>query len=456
MHTINNHQSTIENQSAHTNLNRSLSLMSLVFIGLAYMSPLAVFSPYGIVADATHGRVAGTYVVALFMILFTAYSYGKMVNAYPSSGSAYTYTQNTIGSHVGFMVGWIILLDYIFLPLLNVLAAGIFLHAAFPIIPIWLAIILFLSITTVVNIMGVEIGASINIFIVIFQFLVIIIFMILIIRQLLEGTSSVFLFEPIWNNQYPFSEILIGASIVCTSFLGFDAVTTFTEETIDPEKTVPKAIILVAIIGGALFIGVSYLMYFVQPDYTQFISLDAAGFEVVEIIGGSLLTALFTAGFFTASIGSLLASQASGARLLYVMGRDGVLPKRLFGYLSPKSGTPVINIFFIAAFCLISLIIDLSQAFSIVNFGALLAFTMVNISVIVHYFFKQKNRIVGTILYLIIPAIGACFNIWIWTNLDIHALIVGGIWTAIGFIYLLFLTKFFTQQPPKMKFKDVE
>lgn len=418
------------------------------------MSPLAVFSPYGIVADITHGRVAGTYLLALCMILFTAYSYGKMVQAYPSSGSAYTYTQNTIGPHFGFMVGWIVLLDYILLPLLNVLAAGIFLNTAFPSIPIWLGIILFLGATTTINLLGITIGATLNSFMVLFQFLVVLLFIVFTIQSV--ASESLIIIDPFWNQHFPFSEILIGTSIVCTSFLGFDAVTTFTEETINPTKTVPKAILLVAFIGGILFITLSYLMHLVQPDYTQFVSLDAAGFEVIEMIGGTFLHAIFTAGFFTASFGTLLASQASGARILYVMGRDGVLPRRIFGYLSPKSNIPIVNVMIIGILCLLALFVDLTQAFSMVNFGALIAFATVNISVIAHYFFSKRQRgLLGTFLYFIIPAIGACFSIWVWMNLHIQALIIGLIWSGIGLMYLVFLTRGFTRKPPQLRFEEI-
>jgi putrescine importer len=120
---------------------RTLTLGPLVFMGLAYMSPLALFAPYGVVADLTQGRVAASYLMALVMVLFTAYSYGKMVQAFPSSGSAYTYTQKTMNTHVGFVVGWAVLMDYVFLPMLNSLANGVFLHAIFPAVPEWVWIL---------------------------------------------------------------------------------------------------------------------------------------------------------------------------------------------------------------------------------------------------------------------------------------------------------------------------
>lgn len=440
-------------------LNQTLTLLPLVFMGLAYMSPMAIFGAYGIVAEGTKGRASAAYLVALIMVLFTAYSYGKMVKAFPSSGSAYTYTSKTIHQNVGFLVGWSVLTDYIFLPVLNILGAGIFIHSTFPQVPIGAAMIGLLAIVTVINLLGVKLNARVNILMVLFQFLAVIFFIIFAVRQVTTGGGVTDLFStlPFFNPNYSFSLVLAGASIVCTSFLGFDAVTTFTEETVNPKKNVPRAILLVALIGGALFITISYLLQMVYPDFNSFKDAEAGGYEVIAFIGSAFLSSFFTAGFVVASIGMSLTSHASGARLLYVMGRDGVLAKKVFGYIHPKLMTPIFNVLIIAVICLLAFVIDLATAFSLVNFGALLAFTFVNLSVIAHYFLKEKRRgIINTFLYCILPLCGVGFNIWIWTNLNKNALIMGSIWVAAGFIYLIYLTKFFTKKPPQMHFEEID
>lgn len=447
------------NNHAAPQLNRTLTLFPLVFMGLAYMSPMAVFSPYGIVAQGTQGRAAAAYLVALIMVLFTAYSYGKMVKAFPSSGSAYTYASKTINPSVGFLVGWAVLTDYIFLPVLNILASGIFIHAIFPQIPLWAGMLLLLGTVTIVNMFGVKLNAKVNTLVVLFQFLVVAFFAGFAIQRIQTGmgTGELFSTLPFYNPEHSFSFVLAGASIVCTSFLGFDAVTTFTEETVNPRKTVPRAILLIALIGGAMFIGLSYLLHMVYPDFGSFKDPEAGGYEIVYFLGSAFLTSFFTAGFIIASIGMSLTSHASGARLLYVMGRDGVLPKKIFGYIHPKLMTPLRNVLIIAVICLLGFFIDLETAFSLVNFGALLAFTFVNLSVIAHYFIKEKRRgIKNFLLYLALPLTGAGFNIWILANLSKNALSLGSIWVAVGVAYLLYLTKFFTKQPPHMNFNEAE
>ncbi|AMA72412.1 Putrescine importer PuuP [Aneurinibacillus sp. XH2] len=438
---------------------RTLTLFPLVILGLAYMAPMTVFSTYGVAAQTTHGMVPAAYIVALLAMLFTAYSYGKMVKAYPVAGSAYTYTQKTISPHLGFLVGWSVLMDYLFLPMINFLLSGIFLSAAFPSVPSWIWIILFIAMITGINILGIRMTAKVNGVLVLFQFLVTVIFVALAVKGITNGMGLGTLFSvlPFYNQDVSFSFVLAGASILCLSFLGFDAVTTLSEETIEPKKTVPRAIFLVTFIGGALFTFVSYITQVVYPDFTSFKVVDSAAFEIAQYIGGALFASLFLAGMITSTIASGMSSHASAARLLFAMGREGVLPEKLFGYVHPKYKTPSRNIFLISLFSLSALVVDLATAASFINFGALVAFTFVNLSVIFHYYIRNKQRgIKGAFLYVLLPLIGSGFTIWLWTNLDKHSIMLGSAWIIAGIVYLLYLTKFFTKQPPQLHFEEVE
>ncbi|MED0758809.1 APC family permease [Aneurinibacillus thermoaerophilus] len=438
---------------------RTLTLFPLVILGLAYMAPMTVFSTYGVAAQTTHGMVPAAYIVALLAMLFTAYSYGKMVKAYPVAGSAYTYTQKTISPHLGFLVGWSVLMDYLFLPMINFLLSGIFLSAAFPSVPSWIWIILFIAMITGINILGIRMTAKVNGVLVLFQFLVTVIFVALAVKGITNGMGLGTLFSvlPFYNQDVSFSFVLAGASILCLSFLGFDAVTTLSEETIEPKKTVPRAIFLVTFIGGALFTFVSYITQVVYPDFTSFKVVDSAAFEIAQYIGGALFASLFLAGMITSTIASGMSSHASAARLLFAMGREGVLPEKLFGYVHPKYKTPSRNIFLISLFSLSALVVDLATAASFINFGALVAFTFVNLSVIFHYYIRNKQRgIKGAFLYVLLPLIGSGFTIWLWTNLDKHSIMLGSAWIIAGIVYLLYLTKFFTKKPPQLHFEEVE
>lgn len=440
-------------------LKRELSLYQVVLFGLAYLTPMIVFGMYGTLAVASHGAVVPTFIIALAAMLFTAYSYGKMVKAYPIAGSAYTYTRKTFNGYVGFMVGWAILLDYIFIPMVIWLIGSLYFGTIFPDVPAWVWIIAFIIVTTIVNILGVHVSNKVNFLLMVFQFLVIGIFMILSIKSLMEGTgaATIFSIEPFFNEGTSFGFVLAGAAIASYSFLGFDAITTFTEETKDPKKTMPKAIMLTALIGGFIFIAVSYLAHLVFPDYTQFKDTATAGDELALMVGGNLFSAIFLAGLITAQFTSGLSAQASASRLLYAMGRDSVLPKQVFGYISEKYQTPVITLVIIGIIGLLAIQFDIMSAASCINFGAFAAFTMVNLAVIVQYYGRNNQRSgKDLLLFVIIPLIGAVLNVLLLLSLDPMAKTYGLAWAILGLIYLLFLTKGFKKQPPELKFEEVE
>lgn len=446
----------MENQYS---LKRTLTLFPVVIFGLAYMAPMTVFGTYGVAAQTSHGMLPAAYIFALIAMLFTALSYGPMVRAYPVTGSAYTYTQKSISPHMGFLVGWSILMDYLFLPMLNILINSIYLTATFPSIPMWVWVVGLAFAVTLVNSLGIKLTTSINALLVGFQVLAVVLFVIFSIKGIAGGmgTGTFFSSLPFYNPEVSFSFVLAGASILCLSFLGFDSVTMLSEETIDAKKTIPKAVMLIVVIGGLLFIFVSYVGHMVFPDYNSFVNPDAASVEIAARIGGSLFNAIFLAGLITTGIASGLSSHASVARLLFAMGRDGVLPRKIFGYIHPKLKTPIYNIILIGLFSLTALFLNLVTAASFINFGALVAFTFVNLSVISHYYIKQHRRSAKeTIRYLVFPIIGALFNIWLWTSLDKNAMILGIVWAACGFIYLLYLTKIFSKRPPEMNFEDAD
>lgn len=438
-------------------LQRTLNLPSLVLFGLAYMTPMIVFGIYGVLANETKGHVSLAYAIALIAMLFTAYSYGQMVKAFPVSGSAYTFTRKSIHPNLGFLVGWSVLLDYMFLPMVIWLIGSVYLTSALPSVPFIFWVLTFILVTTLINIIGLKVTTRINLLMMIFQFSVIGLFIVLSIVSLLNGNGLGTLgsAEPFFSPDLSLPFALAGASIAAYSFLGFDAITTLSEETIDPKKTLPRAIFLIALIGGLTFVIVSYFIHLVFPDYTQFVNSDSAGLEIAKFVGGNLLSSIFLAGMITAQFASGLSAQASASRLLFAMGRDNVLPAKIFGSIHSKFKTPIFNIVMIAVIGMLALFMDMSTSTSFINFGAFITFTFVNLSVIGYYFIQLKKQSPREILlYLIMPAIGALLNIWLFTNLDKHALTLGTIWLVLGIVYLTFLTKGFKRLPPEMVFDE--
>ena len=440
-------------------LKRTLSLKYIVFFGLSFMAPTTMISTYGVAVTSTNGMISTAYAIALIVMLFTAYSYAQMVKAYPTAGAAYTFTQKSISPHVGFLVGWTILLDYIFSPMISSLFLGIAMNAYFPSVPMYVWIIVFIVTVTTINVLGVTIAAKFSTAILFMQFGTYTLFIIFSIKGLLNGQGAGTLFSilPFIDSHANMPEIMAVIPVLCFSFLGFDAVTTLSEEVKNPKKSIPKAIYLITIIGGVLYIVGSYFLQLVWPDYQSFKNPEAAYIDIAMYIGGNFLVSYILAEGTMACFASAIASGTSASRILYAMGREQVLPAKIFGHLSPKYRTPVYNILIIGCIAFSSLFLSLTFAVSLINFGALFTFTLVNLSVIAHYYIRKKQRSIrGTIQYLIIPLIGASLTGLFFVKLDIHSLILGGVWFTLGFLYLLNLTKMFRKPPPELVFEEAQ
>lgn len=438
-------------------LKRSLSLGHVILFGLSFMAPVTVFTTYGIAIESTKGMIPTAYLIALVVMLLTAYSYGKMVKEFPKTGSAYTFVKKGINPSMGFLVGWVILLDYLFSPMISALLFGIFVHAYLPAIPVYVCVLSFIIVITVINILGIKLATNISAILLAFQILFILTFCLLCIKGLLDGrgTGNLFSYTPFFNSDVEISSLLAIVPLLCFSFLGFDAVTTLAEETKEPQRILPKAIYSITLIGGILFVASTYFAQSIFPNFSSFQDPESAAVDILMYAGGNFLNAFFLSVTVTASIASAVASGGSGARVLYAMGRENILPKKIFGYLSPKYRTPIFNIIIIAFIAMSALVLSLDTAAAFINFGALFAFTFVNVSVISHFFVRKKQRTPkDVVLYFVIPLIGASITALFWSKLDIHSMILGSVWLSAGFVYLLYLTKLFRQRPPELDFDE--
>lgn len=433
-------------------LKRTLKLRHLVFIGLAYMAPLAVFDMFGIVADLTGGHVPLAYLVVMIAVLFTAFSYSRMVRFFPIAGSAYTYTKEAINAHLGFLVGWVATLDYLLLPMINAILSAIYMTAVIPGVPFWVWVLLTVAICTVLNLVGVKLAASMNVILVGIQLVVAVVFVVLTVINIVNGANgSEFTARPFISSDVQGAAIAAGAAILALSFLGFDAVSTLAEEAERPERDIPRAIFIIIAVAGAFFITVTYVMQTLFPDVTQLADIVGASPEIAKYIGGAAFQAIFVGGYMMAVLGCGITQQMSAARLLYAMGRDGALPKRLFGRVNPRTGVPVANVLLVAAVALTALFVDLDQAASMINFGAFIAFTFVNLSVIFVFFRFLQRRTAGSwVTFVAIPAIGVAINVWLWLSLDALSMLIGGIWLALGIAYLLISTRGLRRAAPDL------
>ncbi|MGK3126117.1 APC family permease [Candidatus Pantoea formicae] len=438
-------------QRAH--LKKSLTLIPVVMMGLAYMQPMTLFDTFGIVSGLTDGHVATAYAFALIAILFTAVSYGKLVRRFPSAGSAYTYAQKAISPHVGFMVGWSSLLDYLFMPMINILLAKSYFETLVPGIPSWIFVVLLVAFMTISNLRGIKTVANFNSVIVVLQVVVMVVITGMVIYGVAHGvgagtlTSS----KPFWSENAHVVPMITGATILCFSFLGFDGISSLSEETKDAERTIPRAIFLTALIGGVIFIGVSYFLQLYFPDISRFQNPDSSQPEIMLFVAGKALQIGILIFSVVTVLASGMAAHAGVSRLMYVMGRDGVFPQRFFGFVHPKYRTPSLNVLLVGAVALLAINFDLVTATALINFGALVAFTFVNLSVIAQFWIREKRNktLKDHLNYLVLPVMGALTVGALWINLEGTSMVLGLVWAAVGIIYLAFVTRTFRNPVPQ-------
>lgn len=437
-------------------LKRNLGLWAIVGLGLGYMTPTVVFDTFGMVARDTNNVVPLAYLVALIVMVFTAVSYGKMSGAIPSAGSAYTYVRESIHPNVGFMVGWTSLIDYMLLPMVNCLIIRSYLEAVFPDIPGWIWVVLYCVLVTGIIYLTMRGTSNVNMILLVFSIIVMIVFVVMVWAQLQggAGAGTVASITPFFHDGVTMGAVLMGATIVCFSFIGFDAVTMYVEEAKSP-KIVPRAILLTVLLGGAIFLIAGYFTQLRFGDWNvfapggdmQFVE-DSTLPLIGDFVGGPVLQAVLTAAGFCATLASGLASHASVSRMLLVMGRNNVLPKKFFGYINPRTHTPTFNIVLTGAICLLAMAFTLEMIAAFINYGALIAFTFVNISVIAWFAIRKGRRhtFKDIFKFIVMPGIGMLLTGLLWANLHVDALVGGVIWTAIGLVYLVFLTKGFKRK----------
>ncbi|PXZ04250.1 APC family permease [Gilliamella apicola] len=448
-------------------MKRVLTTPALIAFGLAYMVPLGIFTTYGEVTVVSNGHLPIAYIITLAMIFFTALSYCRMANKLPIAGSAYTYVQRTFGGKAGFLVGWAQILDYLFLPILNYLVLGIYLHELYDSIPAYVYVLASIVGVSVLNYLGIKLINWANITLNLFQALFIVLFIILTLTNVHLTPET--MLKPISVTSDDFSGLFSGAAILCLAFLGFDAIATLAEESNDAKKTLPRAIIGTVLIAGCIFLVVSYCAHLAYPQWTDFAdNKDTASLDVMRKVdnishltnvlgkyGNDFMYNFFQTAYLTGVFASTMTAQTSVSRIFYAMGREGVLPKRIFYKIHPRFRTPYLSIIFVSCFSLFALVLDLSLVVSMISFGALVAFTFVNLCVIKSYLSGTKKTVPMLLKYGLMPAIGVSLSLWLWTSLETTAMTVGLIWLAIGFCYLLYLTRGFTKLLPSIDHSEL-
>jgi putrescine importer len=447
-------------QTATTpHLQRVLSLWDLIYYGVILTSPIAAVPLFGEAQVLSHGHAVSTLLLAMVAMSVTAISFGRMANVYPSAGSVYTYISRGLNPHLGFIVGWAMFLEYLFQPIQNALYAALAIQRMAPRIPFALLAALAVGLITVMTAQGIKFTARTNEILLGFMVLVTAVFIVQAFRYIVlhERWSGLISMHPIYNPAtFHLRALAAGTSLAALVFIGFDGVSLLAEEVKNPRRNVLLASVLVCIFTG-LFSGLQvYLAQRVWPDYTTLQNPETAFMDVARMASGALLFTAYGIMLLVSSIACGLAGHVGAARLLYSMGRDDVLPKRIFGHLSAKKSNPIYNVWIIGVLAYIGAVaIPWERSAEVVTFGALLAFMGVNLSALRHFWFSKEA--VGRrdfFVDAVVPSFGFTFCAALLISLQPWTKYAGLVWLVVGIVYAAFKTRGFRLRPKLFDFSE--
>lgn len=437
---------------AKPQLKRALGLWDLVFYGIILIQPTAPLPIFGVISQEARGHVVTTILIGMIAMLFTAMSYGRMARAYPSAGSAYTYVGREINSGLGFVTGWSMAMDYMINPILCTVWCSKAAMNIAPEIPYALWAVFFACLFTGMNLRGIRASARTNEVLVVAMSIVVLIYFISALRYILGMPDPDFA-RPFYDPQtFSLGAVSTGASIAMLTYIGFDGISTLSEEVKNPRRNILYATVLTCLITGILASIQVYSAQVVWPDYSKYPDVDTAFVHVAGRVGGDTLLHIVNATLLIASIGSGSGAQLGAARLLFGMGRDNTLPSRFFGVVNHK-GVPRNNVLFTGAVALAgAFTMSYQLAAELLNFGAFIAFMGVNAAAFLHYYVRQEKK---TLWNLLPPVLGFTICLYIWLSLRTPAKIAGGIWLLTGVAYAAWKTNgfrkaiVFSEPPPE-------
>ena len=459
---------SVPGNNSEVKLSRVLTLSDLIIYGIILIQPVAALPLFGHANNISKGHAVTAILVAMVAMIFTAFSYGRMANKYPAAGSAYTYVGKGVHPILGFVAGWSMFMDYLFIPILCVIFTSITANHLLPFIPYTYWLFFFVAGFTILNLGGIKVAAKANWIMMIIMSVVVFYFMAAAIRYIMmqNGLGGLFSTVPFYNPA-TFSLGAIGSATALASltYIGFDGLTTLSEEVKNPRRNVLLAAVITCLITGIWSGAQVYLAQLSWPDWASFTrgvtdeavsinNLDTAIMAVSNRVGGLVLDSSLTIILLIGSVGSGVTGQIGASRLLYAMGRDSVIPKKIFGHLDAKHHNPNYNVMIVGALALLgALSLNYAECARLINFGAFIAFMGVNVASIREYYFKSEDRGMKSFLVNFLPpAIGFIICLIIWLNLPLKTFIIGGSWLITGIVYMGIRTKGFKEKTNMIDF----
>jgi amino acid transporter len=424
-------------------LKRALTLWDLILYGVIVIQPVAPMSLYGVLMNRGHGHAVTTILIAMVAMLLTAFSYGRMARVYPSAGSAFTYVGQEINPALGYVTGWSMTMDYMLNPMICIIWISQQAHVFAPGISYGVWAVFFALVFTGLNVQGIKTSARLNSALAAGMGVVIAIFFVAAARYIFGHAhdGAAFFTQPFYDPaSWSAKAVLGGTSIAVLTYIGFDGISTLSEEAENPRRNILLATVLVCVVIGVLSAFQVYAAQLIWPISQPFPDVDTA----FTFVAGRAWQPLFAIVGFTlvvANFGSGMGAQLGAARLLYGMGRSNALPKGFFGFVDPKHRIPRNNVLFVGGLALggaflLPAIAGAATGYelgaNLLNFGALLAFMGVNAAAFVHYYLRAESR---NFINAIAPLAGFVICAVLWWNLSTNARIVGGIWMVAGIAY---------------------
>jgi len=426
-------------------LKRTLTLRDLILYGVIVLQPVAPMSAFGVLSNRGHGLVVTAILIAMVAMLATAVSYGKMARLYPSAGSAFTYVAQEIHPSMGYITGWSMVMDYILNPLICTIWCAEQAYKFAPAMPEWGWKVFFAVVFTLLNLQGIKTSARVNAALAAGMGAVVVVVFVTTLRFIFghPHNDPGFFSRPFYDPQtFTFGNLFGCTSLAVLTYIGFDGISTLSEEAENPRRNIMLATVLTCLVVGVLSATEVYVAQLVWPASEPFPNEDQAYVFMAArtwapmfgIVGATLLVANF---------GSGMGAQIGAARLLYGMGKSNALPKSFFGRVDPKHQIPRNNVIFIGVIVLLgSFFLTFGRGVELLNFGALIAFMGVNASSFVHYFLKGAQRTIGSFL---IPVVGFVVCAGLWWSLSTPAKILGTIWMVLGVAFGIWKTRGFRE-----------